>query len=79
MKAVAQKLLETLKREKLVLDWRKQQQSRADVKLTVEEILDDGLPECYTEPIFHQKCEIIYQHVYGSYYGQGSSIYSIAA
>ena len=67
MKAVAQKLLETLKREKFVLDWRKQERLRASVKLTVAEILDDGLPECYTENIFHQKCEMVYQHVYDSY------------
>ena len=78
VKAVAQKLLETLKQEKLVLDWRKQQQSRADVKLTVDQILDE-LPACYTQDLYDQKCEAVYQHVYDSYYGQGSSIYSIAA
>ncbi len=33
-------LLETLKNEKLVLDWRKRQQSRAVVRLSIEEILD---------------------------------------
>ena len=44
VKSVAQKLLMTLKQEKLVLDWRKQQQSRAAVKLAVEKILDEGLP-----------------------------------
>ena len=76
VKAVAQKMLETLKREKLVLDWRKQERLRAAVKITVEEILDDGLPECYTQEIYDQKCGVIYQHVYDSYYGAGSSIFA---
>jgi type I restriction enzyme R subunit len=38
VKKVAQELLETLKREKLVLDWRKRQQSRAAVRLSIDEI-----------------------------------------
>ena len=37
VKTVAKQLLETLKREKLVLDWRKRQQSRAGVRLCVEQ------------------------------------------
>ena len=79
VKSVAQKLLKTLKQEKLVLDWRKQQQSRAAVKLAVEEILDEGLPECYDKATFYQKCEVVYQHIFESYYGDGNSVYSIAA
>ena len=78
VKAVSKKLLETLKQGKLVLDWRKRQQSRATVRLTVDEILD-GLPECYTPKIYDQRCETVYQHIYESYYGDGSSIYGVAA
>ena len=40
-------LFDTLKREKLVLDWRKCQQTRADVLLTIEHVLDDGLLRLY--------------------------------
>lgn len=76
VKAIAQKLLETLKQEKLVLDWRKQQRARASVRLTIEDTLDE-LPECYTQEIYNQKCEVIYQHVYDSYYGLGDSIFKI--
>ena len=48
----ARRLLATLKREKLVLDWRKRQQSRAQVQVTIEEVLDGGLPEeLYTRKI----------------------------
>ena len=78
VKAVSKKLLETLKQGKLVLDWRKRQQSRATVRLTVDEILDD-LPECYTLKIYDQRCETVYQHIYESYYGDGNSIYGVAA
>ena len=78
VKAVSKKLLDTLKREKLVLDWRKRQQSRAAVRLTIDEILDE-LPECYEPKIYDQKCEAVYQHIYESYYGDGNSIYGVAA
>jgi type I restriction enzyme R subunit len=65
-----------LKREKLVLDWRKRQQSRAQVRVTVEKILDRGLPEVYTEALFQQKTESVFQHIYESYYGAGKGIYA---
>ena len=77
VKDVSRKLLETLKREKLVLDWRKKQQSRADVRLTIQKILDELLPECYSEKLYDQKCEAVYQHIYDSYYGDGSSVYTM--
>jgi type I restriction enzyme R subunit len=78
VKQVAQQLLGTLKREKLVLDWRKRQQSRAAVRLAIEETLDQ-LPETYSAEIYEQKCEQVYQHIYDSYQGQGRSIYNFAA
>ena len=78
VKKVARSLLETLKREKLVLDWRKRQQSRASVRLCIEETLDE-LPSAYTKEIYAGKCDAIYQHVYDSYFGRGRSIYAEAA
>ena len=78
VKDVSRTLLDTLKREKLVLDWRKKQQSRADVRLTIQKILDELLPECYSEELYNQKCEAIYQHIYECYYGDDSSVYTIA-
>ena len=75
---VARDLLTTLKAEKLVLDWRKRQQSRAEVIVTIGKILDKGLPEKYTGDVYHQKCEIVYQHIYDSYLGEGRSIYAFA-
>jgi len=78
LKAVAHQLLEKLKREKLVLDWRKRQQTRADVFLTIQNILDEGLPDSYAKPEFENKCTLVYQHVYDSYYGSGKSVYAVA-
>lgn len=76
VKAAVRKLLGTLKQEKLVLDWRKRTQSKAEVKETVNNILDDELPQPYTPDLFNRKSEAVYQHIYESYYGEGKSIYA---
>lgn len=75
VKKVARELLATLKKEKLVLDWRKRQQTRAEVRLTVERALDEGLPRVYSRDIYEKKCDIVYQHIYESYFGDGRSKY----
>ncbi len=75
MKKVAESLLKTLKREKLVLDWRKEQRSRAAVRLTVETKLDE-LPSTYGPELFRQKCDAVYLHVFDSYWDDGRSVYS---
>src|ERR1035437_2657722 len=54
VKKVARSLLAKLKQEKLVLDWRKQQTTRAMVLVTIQEILD-GLPRVYTKDLYDQK------------------------
>jgi len=75
VKKVAGELLKTLKQEKLVLDWRKRQQSRAGVQLCIEKYLD-RLPPAYTTDLYHQKCDQTYQHVFDSYSGSGKSVYA---
>ena len=75
VKKVARSLLEVLKREKLVLDWRKRQQSRAAVQVTIQELLDQ-LPATYTPEVYSKKCNAVYQHVYDAYYGAGQSVYA---
>jgi len=77
VKKVARELLATLKREKLVIDWRTKQQARASVQLTIQDSLDE-LPPSYARPVYAQKCELVYQHVYDSYFGSGQSVYSQA-
>ena len=76
VKDAVREMLETLKREKLGLDWRKHAQTRAQVRLAVENILDDELPQPYTPELFNQKSEAVYQHIYDSYYGEGKSVYT---
>lgn len=76
VKKVAKALLEKLKQEKLVLDWRKQQTTRAMVFTTIQDILDQ-LPRTYTKELYEQKCDTVYQHFYESYMGQGRGVYAI--
>ncbi len=78
VKKVARELLGTLKREKLVLDWRSKQQSRAAVRLAIEETLD-LLPRAFPKQLYAEKCDLVYQHVFDSYFGSERSIYSHAA
>lgn len=75
---IAKDLLLKLKSEKkLVLDWRKKQQTRADVLVTIKNILYEELPEGYDTQLYQQKCELIYRHIYDSYFGEGKSLYEL--
>ena len=76
VKKTARELLETLKKEKLVLDWRKRQRDRAQVKVTIETLLDAGLPEIYDTELYEKKTTAVYQHIYDNYFGAGISVYS---
>ena len=58
--------------DKIVLDWRKQQGTRAAVRVAVEETLD-RLPEAFTRQLYAQKCDAVYQHVFDSYWDDGRS------
>ncbi|RPI75776.1 MAG: DUF3387 domain-containing protein, partial [Desulfobacteraceae bacterium] len=78
VKSTARELLVTLKAEKLVLDWRKRQQARAEVRVTIEKLLDQGLPRVYTPELFEQKTTAVFQHVFDAYYGAGQSVYAAA-
>ncbi len=75
VKATAKKLLEHVT-EKLVLDWRKRQHTRAAVQVAVGEILDNGLPEVYGPELFDEKVQRVYEHIYASYFDNGQSVYS---
>jgi type I restriction enzyme R subunit len=74
VKQVAKELLDTLKVERLVLDWRKQQKTRAAVRVAIFDALEQ-LPEPYTKDLYDQKCELVYQHVYESYIDRSQSAY----
>jgi type I restriction enzyme R subunit len=68
VKKVAKDLLDTLKAERLVLDWRKQQKTRASVRVAIFDALEQ-LPNAYDQVLYSQKCERVYQHVYDTYMG----------
>ena len=76
VKTAARDLLEKLKHEKIVLDWRTRQQSRAQVRLTIETVLNEELPPVYDRNIFIRKCDVVYQHIYDNYSGPNQSIYA---
>ncbi|MHA1305118.1 MAG: type I restriction endonuclease subunit R, partial [Candidatus Heimdallarchaeaceae archaeon] len=60
VKIAAKDLLDVLKQEKLVLDWKKKQQTKATVRTTIEEVLDKDLPPSYDEKIYDEKCDVVY-------------------
>ncbi|MBA7645439.1 hypothetical protein ES703_53197 [subsurface metagenome] len=76
VKNASKKLLEALKDQKLVLDWKKKSQTRADVEITIEDMLYQDLPEeQYPEEMIISKSKLVYQHVYDSYHGPDSNVY----
>lgn len=78
VKKVCKELLATLKREKLVLDWREKQQARAAVMQTLKLELRQ-LPAQYTKDIRTEKMARAYAHLYDHYYGPGTNAYQGAA
>jgi type I restriction enzyme, R subunit len=78
VKKVCKTLLETLKTEKLVIDWRNKPSARGAVEQTIEVVLDQNLPEVYEEAIYKTKCQTAFSHIFSSYHGGGESIYANA-
>ena len=72
VKKVCRELLATLKREKLVLDWREKQQMKAAVMQTMK-IEMRRLPEVYTRDIKAEKMARAFAHVYDRYSGGGGA------
>jgi type I restriction enzyme R subunit len=77
VKKVVRELLEVLKAEKLMLDWRKHQRSKAVVRAFIEQELDK-LPPAYGDDLWQQKCELAFQHIFDAYPGEGRSLYAAA-
>lgn len=78
VKAAAQRLVKVIKKEKLVLNWRKKQSTRAKVKEAIETICDETLPEIYDKDLFQEKCNHIYDHFYDCYNNSNDNIYNVA-
>ena len=66
VKKVARALLNRLK-QLLVLNWRQKSTARSQLKLTIKDLLDAGLPRAYDKPLYEQKCSALFEHIFGSY------------
>ena len=75
VKKVARELLARLK-ELLVLNWRQKSTARSQLKLTIEDTLDSGLPRAYTPEVYREKCSAVFEHVYESYPERGAGVYA---
>jgi type I restriction enzyme R subunit len=73
VKKVARQLLERLQRI-LVLNWRQKAQARAQVRLAIEDTLDDGLPRAYTPELYQQKCSALFEHVFETLGNKGARV-----
>ena len=76
VKKVCRELLESLKREKLVLDWREKQQARAGVMQAIKLDLR-RLPIAFDKDMRSEKLARAYAHVYDHYFGAGASSYQV--
>jgi type I restriction enzyme R subunit len=77
VKKVARELLARIK-DLLVINWRQKSSARSQVKLTIEDLLDTGLPRAYSPEIYQQKCAAVFEHVYESYPERDSGVYATA-
>lgn len=77
VKKVAHELLAKLKTEKFVLDWKRKEETRADVKITIRDMLYDNLPEpAYSEQDCEDRTQKVYFHIYDNYVDAKVNIYA---
>ncbi len=50
-----------------MLNWREKSQARAQVRLAIEDALDEGLPRVYTPDVYQSKCAVLFEHVFESF------------
>ena len=78
VKGAAKKLLAHVE-DKLVLDWKRRQQTLSAVKVAVKDVLDEELPvEAYDREMFDRKVDAVFEHIYVSYGDHGENIYTSA-
>ena len=74
IKEVTKQLLIDL-RDKLCFEWNQKQETRDRVKESINDTLV-SLPESYYDELYDKICEVVYRHIYESYYGSGQSVYT---
>lgn len=76
VKKIAKELVTRLKLEKLALDWKKKEETRADVKVTIRALLYDNLPEpTYSKTDCEDRTQKVYLHVYDNYVDGKVNVY----
>src|SRR5690606_3755682 len=78
VKDLAKGLIARLKADQLVLDWKKKRQAKARVRRCIEDTLDPLPEDAYSDELYEQKCTLIFEHVFESYWGDGASKYGVA-
>jgi len=78
VKKVTRELLSRLK-QLLVLNWRQKSAARSQLKLAIEDVLDEGLPRAFTPAQYQQKCSALFEHVYESYPERDAGVYAVHA
>jgi type I restriction enzyme R subunit len=78
VKKVAKLLLDRIK-ALLVLNWRQKSTARSQIKLTIEDMLDTGLPRAYGKPLYQQKCSALFEHIFESYPEHDAGVYAAAS
>ena len=77
VKKIARELLNRLK-QLLVLNWRQKSTARSQLKLTIEDVLDTGLPGVYSPELYQQKCSAVFEHIYENYPERDGGVYAAA-
>jgi type I restriction enzyme R subunit len=77
VKKVTRELLTRIK-QLLVLNWRQKSSARAQLRLTIEDVLDTGLPRVYPPELYQRKCSAVFEHVYESYPERDAGVYAAA-
>jgi type I restriction enzyme R subunit len=73
VKGIARTLMAHIE-ERLVLDWRKKAQTREAARVLVKDVLDE-LPDAYDPATWERKADIVFNHLFASYYDDGHSAY----
>ncbi|MGI8632299.1 MAG: type I restriction enzyme endonuclease domain-containing protein, partial [Solirubrobacterales bacterium] len=73
VKLIARKLMSQIE-ERLVLDWRRKAETREAARVLVKDVLDE-LPDAYEPEVWERKTEVVFNHIFASYYDDGTSVY----
>ena len=76
VKRLARELLDTLKAERLLLEWRSRQKTHSTVLMAIQEVLEH-LPSKHFDDDCRMKCEAVYQHMCNSFDDLGKSVYGV--